>query len=256
MHFPVSIPIGPYQVNAHWLFEALAYFIGFRAYLTLRRRRGDVVAEDTRWSVIAAAAVGAAIGSKVLYWLEDPALTIANWRNLEFLMGGKTIVGGLVGGWVAVELAKRMSRVTTATGDLFAIPIALGIAIGRIGCFLEGLPDHTYGGPTSLPWGVDFGDGIRRHPTQIYEIVVMLALIAVIIRLARRPHINGDLFKVFMIAYMSWRFVVGFTQPDPPVLLHLQTLQWTALLVVAYYASAFLRRAPATTLAARVQGAS
>lgn len=254
MHFPVSIPLGPYSVNAHWLFEALAYFVGFRIYLTLRRRRGDIVAEDTRWSVIAAAALGAAFGSKLLYWFEDPALTLAHWHDMQFLMGGKTIVGGLIGGWLAVELAKRLAHVTAATGDLFSIPLAIGIAIGRIGCFLEGLPDHTYGGPTSLPWGVDFGDGIRRHPTQLYEVFVMLVLAFVLVRLARRPHVNGDLFKIFMTVYMSWRFVVGFTQPDPTVLLHLQTLQWAALLVVAYYTSVFLRRIPEPS-AVRIQGA-
>ena len=255
MHFPVYIPLGSFRLNAHWLFEALAYFIGFRIYLSSRRRRGDVVAEDTRWSVIAAAAVGAALGSKLLYWLEDPSLTEANWRNLEFLMGGKTIVGGLIGGWLAVELTKRAAKITTATGDLFAIPLALGIAIGRIGCFLEGLDDHTYGGPTSLPWGVDFGDGIRRHPTQIYEIIVLAILSVFLVWMARRPHLNGDLFKVFMTVYMSWRFAIGFMQPDPPVFLHLQTLQWASLLVVVYYVSIFVGRAPLNS-AVRTQGAS
>jgi prolipoprotein diacylglyceryltransferase len=254
VHFPVYIPLGSFRLNAHWLFEALAYFIGFRIYLNFRRRHGDIVAEDARWSVIAAAAIGAAVGSKVLYWLEDPALSTAHWRDLAFLMGGKTIVGGLIGGWLAVEWVKRLEKVTVATGDLFAIPLALGIAIGRIGCFLEGLDDHTYGGPTSLSWGVDFGDGIRRHPTQIYEIIVLLILTIFLVRLIRRPHVNGDLFKVFMSVYMSWRFAVGFMQPDPPVFLHLQSLQWAALLVVAYYTSIFTRRMSVAAASVRIQG--
>ena len=55
-------------------------------------------------------------------------------------------------------------------------PIAVGLAIGRVGCFLAGLHDDTYGLPTALPWGVDFGDGTPRHPTQLYEIAVVLPL--------------------------------------------------------------------------------
>ena len=170
-------------------------------------------------------------------------------------MGGKTIVGGLIGGWLAVEWAKRLEKVNIATGDLLRrIPLALGIAIGRIGCLLEGLDDHTYGGPTSLPWGVDFGDGIRRHTTQIYEMIVLLILTIFLVRLIRRPHVNGDLFKIFMSVYMSWRFAIGFMQPDPPVFLHLQTLQWAALLVVAYYISIFTRRVSAPAASIGIQG--
>ena len=97
-------------------------------------------------------------------------------------MGGKTIVGALVFGMIAVELMKRYIGLQQSTGDLYAIPLALGIAIGRIGCFLTGLADDTYGVATSLPWGVDFGDGVHRHPTQLYEIAFLLALIPVLFR--------------------------------------------------------------------------
>src|SRR5260221_11390397 len=73
-------------------------------------------------------------------------------------MSGKTIVGALIGGLIAVELAKHILGIKQRTGDLFAVPLCLGIAIGRIGCFLTGLEDHTSGVATSLPWGVNFGD--------------------------------------------------------------------------------------------------
>jgi phosphatidylglycerol:prolipoprotein diacylglycerol transferase len=74
-------------------------------------------------------------------------------------MGGKMIVGALMGGLLAVEWAKRRLGVTVRTGDLFALPLCAGIAIGRVGCFLTGLEDHTVGAHTTLPWGVDVGDG-------------------------------------------------------------------------------------------------
>ncbi len=139
-----------------------------------------------RWAVVAAAVAGAAIGSKLLFWLEDPRLTYHNLHNPAYLIGGKTIVGALIGGLLTVELMKRYIGLRTSTGDLYAIPLAFGIAIGRIGCFLTGLSDNTYGTPTTLPWGINFGDGIPRHPTQLYEVVFLLLLIPILYRVLRR----------------------------------------------------------------------
>lgn len=154
--------MGHYRIHPHIFFETLAYVIAFRVYLSLRRRFGDPIPTPIRWVVIAAAIAGAALGSKLLFWLEDPRLTSHNLDNPAYLMGGKTIVGALIFGLIAVELMKRYIGVHQSTGDLYAIPLALGIAIGRIGCFLTGLSDNTYGTPTNLPWAINFGDGIPR----------------------------------------------------------------------------------------------
>jgi phosphatidylglycerol---prolipoprotein diacylglyceryl transferase len=175
--FPVYIPLGPYRLHPHLFFETLAYLVAFLIYLTLRRRFGDSLAIPIRWAVVAAAVAGAALGSKLLYLLEDPQLTVRSLHNPAYLIGGKTIVGALAGGLISVELIKRYIGLHQSTGDLYAIPLALGIAIGRIGCFLTGLSDNTCGTPTSLPWGINFGDGIPRHPTQLYEIIFLLTLI-------------------------------------------------------------------------------
>jgi phosphatidylglycerol:prolipoprotein diacylglycerol transferase len=175
--FPFYLHLGPYSIHPHLFFETLAYVAAFRVYLTLRRRFGDPIPTPLRWAVIAAAVAGAALGSKLLYLLEDPQLTLHNLHNPGYLIGGKTIVGGLAGGLISVELIKRYIGFHQSTGDLYAIPLALGIAIGRVGCFLTGLSDNTYGTPTRLPWAVNFGDGIPRHPTQLYEIIFLLALI-------------------------------------------------------------------------------
>jgi prolipoprotein diacylglyceryltransferase len=133
--------------------------------------------------VIVAAILGAAIGSKVPGWLEDPT---ALWHGAAaFWPGGKTIVGGLLGGTIAVEWEKRRLGVAVRTGDLFVMPIVVGIAVGRVGCFLGGTNDHTWGTPSGLPWAIDFGDGISRHPTQLYEIVFLVVL-AVVLRHCER----------------------------------------------------------------------
>jgi len=171
----------------------------------------------------------------VLYWFEDPAATLARWRDPVYLLGGKTIVGALIGGLLCVELAKRLAGETRSTGDLFAAPIALGIAVGRIGCFLAGLPDGTYGVATLLPWGVDFGDGIRRHPTQLYESLFALALFFCLVHLLKRPHRNGDVFKVFMLAYFGWRLAIDFLKPEIRVGIF-SGIQWACAAMFLYYA--------------------
>jgi len=219
---------------AHWIFEASAYFLGFRLYLRQRQREGDPLPFDQRMWIIAAAAAGAAIGSKLLFWAVDPVATTQHWHDPVYLMGGKTIVGGLIGGWIAVEWTKRRLGVTRSTGDLLAIPLAVGIAIGRVGCFFAGLGDHTYGLPTNLPWGVDFGDGIRRHPTQLYEILWLGLLVLWLRRFRPRPHREGDLFKGFMVGYMGFRLFADFLKPGVP-LAGLTALQWAALATLFYY---------------------
>lgn len=223
-----------YATEAHFLFETLSYFIGFRVYLWLRKRGADVVTDEHRWWLIAAAIAGAAIGGKILNWFVAPALFFRNWSDPYFLMSGKTVVGGLIGGLFAVELTKRMLGVKRRTGDLFAIPLCAGIAIGRAGCFLAGLQDDAYGVATNLLWGVDFGDGVARHPTQVYEIV-WLGLVALWLwRLSRSQYHEGDLFKTFMVAYFAFRLTVEFIKPGAPIL-GLTAIQWACASMLVYY---------------------
>jgi phosphatidylglycerol---prolipoprotein diacylglyceryl transferase len=233
--FPVLVPLGSLRLHPHTVFDLLAYSIGFRLFLWQRRRLGDTIDTRARWTVVAAAIFGAAIGSKVFFWLEDPVATLAHWNDLAFLLGGKTVVGGLIGGLIGVELEKRWAGLTRRTGDLFAMPLAAGIAIGRIGCFLSGLPDGTYGTPSTLPWAVNFGDGIPRHPTQLYESAVMAAVAVILGRLTWRPHREGDVFKLFMVTYFALRVVVDAIKPEVRILLGLSSLQWASVAVLIYY---------------------
>jgi prolipoprotein diacylglyceryltransferase len=211
----------------HPLFEALAYAAGYALYKWLRTREGDALSDERRWLIIAATALGALAGSRILGLLEQAPRIGFHWRSL-LLPGGKTIVGGLLGGWLAVETAKPLLGIRSRTGDLFAIPLCIGIAIGRVGCFLAGLADDTYGKPTSLPWAVDFGDGIPRHPTQLYENVFLMLLAAVLWRLSRRPHANGALFRVFMGSYLTWRLLIDFIKPQPLVG-GMDVIQWACV---------------------------
>lgn len=248
--FPVFLTFGSVRLHPHVVFETLAYTMGYLVFRALRARQGDIVAPNDRWSVIAAAAVGGLLGSKLLFALENPTWTLS--APIGTVLGGKTIVGGLVGGLIVVEWVKRRAGVTVATGDLFAIPLSVGIAIGRIGCFLTGLSDGTAGTSTTMPWGVDFGDGISRHPTQLYEIAFLLILSAVLWYLQGRAK-QGDIFKLFMVSYLAFRLLIDILKPDVRLGLGLSAIQWTCLLTLAYYARHFARRIRADQLT--VEGA-
>jgi phosphatidylglycerol---prolipoprotein diacylglyceryl transferase len=239
MQFPFHLDLFGYRLHPHPTFEALAYAVGLYLILKLRARRGDRIPNDTRWWVIAAAMVGGALGSKALYWFEDPTALRAHWTDLAFLMSGKTIVGGLLGGLIGVEVVKRLLGEHRSTGDLLAVPLAVGIAIGRIGCFLTGLPDRTYGNRTSLPWGVDFGDGVARHPTQLYEIAFLIGLAAGLARMT--PRREGDLFKMFMIAYLAFRLAIDLLKPEVRIALGLSAIQWACVAGLLYYSRTLLK---------------
>lgn len=228
MPFPVMIPIGPWRVHPHPLLEGLGLFAGARLYFYLRKR--DSAPAEIRWGVLAGAALGAGLGAHLLHALNElPRALSGAWPYRQLLMG-KTIVGAILGGWVGVELAKRLLGEKKSTGDLFVAPLLLGIAIGRVGCFLTGLSDLTCGLPTRLPWGVDFGDGIPRHPAQLYEIAALALFAAAVPWLRKRLDEPGALFRVFLAFYLLLRIGLDALKPDLPLALHLSGIQWGCVL--------------------------
>jgi prolipoprotein diacylglyceryltransferase len=227
-----AIHIGSVAIPAHFLFESAAYSLGLFLYSRDRRRRGDPIRPD-RNSLIVAAILGAVVGSKILAWLEDPAAILHG--SVPLLPGGKTIAGGLLGGTIAVEWAKHRLGIRTRTGDLFAIPLTIAMAVGRIGCFLGGVEDHTYGIPTHAIWAVDFGDGIPRYPLALFEIVFLLLLAPALFLLRRGGVKDGNLYRAFLISYLVWRFASGFLSPDP-AFAGLNSIQWACGAALAWYA--------------------
>lgn len=230
VHYPVFHP----------LFEALGYLTGYLLYRRNRKRLGDILPINDRWNLLAAAVIGGLIGARTLGLAEESPTRLLHF-HAWITPGGKTIVGGLLGGWAAVELAKRWLQIDSRTGDLLAVPICVGIAIGRIGCFLAGKADDTYGKPTSLPWGVNFGDGIPRHPTQIYELIFLLLLAWWLHRRSLHPHPSGQLFRIFMAAYLAWRFLIDFLKPQP-LIAGMNMIQWVCLIGLLVMLWNYLRR--------------
>jgi prolipoprotein diacylglyceryltransferase len=249
MTFPVYFPILGFRIHPHPVMEVLAYSGAFQLYVWRRKRwpRTDVPLEQNLWLIVGAI-FGALAGSKLLAWIES-------WPDYHralletgpaALAGGKTIVGGLLGGWAGVEIAKKILGIRHSTGDAFVFPLILGMAVGRVGCFLTGLSDHTYGNHTSLPWAVDFGDG-PRHPTQLYDIVFLAMLALVLSVRMRRPFENGRIFRLFMLGYCAYRFGVEFLKPTHRPYAGMSAIQLACVGGVVACVVSILRRPSAPT---------
>lgn len=226
----------------HPVFEAIAYFVAGVLYRSLRKRQGDSLQDSTRMTIIVAAIIGAAVGSKLLHHFASPSEFMAQLEKsgpeiAAYLMGGKTIVGALLGGWISVEWMKRRAHIQSRTGDLFALPLICGMAIGRLGCLFAGPMDDTLGVATTGFFGSDFGDGILRHPTPLYEIFFLLILGATLLMRQRafaaaRPWQwcarTGDGFRLFLFSYLLFRLWIDFLKPYE-VVFGLRIIQWACL---------------------------
>src|SRR5260221_2091557 len=156
-------------------------------------------------------------------------------------MGNKTIVGGMLGGLIGVELIKKKIGVTVSSGDLMVYPLILAMIIGRTGCFLAGLEDGTYGIASNLPWAIDFGDGVRRHPTNLYEIVFWIMLWLVLKVTERHfEFTDGSKFKIFLFSYLIFRFLDEFIKPDYFFSFGLSVIQLVCIGGILYYYKVFL----------------
>lgn len=236
MTFPVTWNVFGWEIAAHPVLETVAYLAGSQLFLWQRRRLAakgalpKLAPESAAWLVFAMLA-GAGVGAVGLDWVEHlpQRATLNPGGGPLGWIAGKTIVGGILGGWVGIEIAKKVLRISFSTGDLFVLPLAAGIAIGRIGCFLMGLEDGTYGIASNLPWAVDFGDGVARHPTQLYEMVFVVAIALVLHRAHRSMRGDGREFRAFVGTYLVFRVAIEFIKPVAPLALGLSAIQWASL---------------------------
>jgi phosphatidylglycerol---prolipoprotein diacylglyceryl transferase len=238
MAFPIYLQLGDLRIHPHPLWEGLGYFVAFR--LSRQRFRHSTVPWAERGVIIAGGLIGGVLGAKALAILQNVNL----WGTVPwymFVMGGKTIVGALLGATWGVEVSKKIVGVEVSTGDAFAYPLLVGTAIGRVGCFLTGLSDDTGGLPTSWPWGVDFGDGIPRHPTQLYEILFLVLLGLWLRRRARLPMEAGDLFRFYSIGYLAFRWAIDFIKPGFHIVLGMTAIQLACIFGLLYYQKAWKR---------------
>lgn len=242
MPFPLELGIGHARVSAHLVLETLAFMIGFRYFLFLRKRGQDNLPEDHRIQLFIAATFGAFLGSRVLGSLEDPGGLFRSDHPFLYFYAHKTIVGGLLGGLLFVEVTKKILGITKSSGDLMTFPLILAMIIGRIGCFTSGVYEDTYGLETRFFTGMDLGDGKLRHPVSLYEILFLLLLwVALRLWQKRATFQDGMLFQVFMTAYLLFRFGVEFLKPRVIWVAGLDTLQVCCLTGLLYYRRTLFR---------------
>jgi len=188
-----------------------------------------------RLGIALGAFCGGMIAAKLPFVLLD-------WEGLlsgrAWFDSGKTLLLGLVGGYFGVEAAKWALDIRVKTGDSLAAPVAAAIAVGRLACFSAGC---CYGTPTELPWGVDFGDGIRRHPTQLYEFLFHASFAVLLLWLQARGLFRRQLVKLYIMGYLGYRFFTEFIRPEPRLWLDLTAYQWGALCLLPVFVLLWLR---------------
>ena len=222
MEISHSVPEGwglcPSWLPIYPLCMVLAFAAGFGIYRY--NTRGCERNSEHLFPILLAAFFGGLIGAKLPVIL----MNLRHGISWETLLAGRTIVGGLVGGTLGVLFVKRRLGIRERYGNLLAPPIALGMAVGRIGCLLHGC---CFGNPTTLPWGIDFGDGIARHPAQAYEMLFCLVAFGLLQR-ARNNAPPGSLLTRFFLAYFVFRFLEEFLRPHP-IYFGLTPFQWICM---------------------------
>lgn len=223
--YPVLFRQGPFVLYTHDFFTTLGLLAGLALYYHELRRRGMLSLPIVLISL--AAIVGGGIGAR----------TITAWEHLDYYRNsggvplsyliahsGKSIIGGIAGGYLTIVVGKRLLKYRRSTGDCYAAAIPLALAIGRVGCLLSELPLGT---PTTLPWGVRVGEaaaarfavcpGCDRpmHPSMVYEIIFHLLAIVVIWRYRRLVPVRGDTLKLYLLASAVFRFLVEFVRANP-----------------------------------------
>ncbi len=216
-------------MTAGFIFTALAYAVGALVfYLAARERRA---ATEGIGYVAAAGLVGGILGAKLTEW------SIAHWTSLaaqpaallDPRLGGRTLIGGLLVGWAAVELAKWRLGIRRSTGDLFALALPAGEAVGRIGCFFNGC---CYGVAAAPGWLTVHQHGAWRHPAQLYAAVVALLIFVTLLALRRRVAGEGTLFRVYLVLFGASRFALEFLRERTLAYAGLSLAQWVCLELV------------------------
>lgn len=217
-------------MTLHALFDLAAWAVSLTALFLLRRTwfRDRAVAGNLRLGYLVAILFGAGVGAWVLGTLNLRLSGIGGY--------GRSIEGAVFGAILAIELYKRANDIVARTGAIYALPMALGIAVGRIGCLLSGLEDNTHGVPTGQSWGWDFGDGVPRHPVELYESLAMagfaLVYVGMVASGSRRWKRNGFYYAVGF--YAAQRFVLEYWKPYSDAVPGLTVFQILSLVLFCY----------------------
>lgn len=232
-----SLEIGPWSVPAYGLFVLLGFAVAYGVRRSEIRRLGYDHHPGHVW-VGVGGLIGAVVGSKLGLVLFEPLSELGRvlWSALSFDFTGKTVIGGIAGGYAGVEVAKRWVGIRWSTGDAYALALPLGQAIGRLGCVFHGC---CYGTPWNGPWSVYVHDQWR-HPTPLYEVGLDFVLAGLVFALRDRVGPAGQLFRLYLIGYAAIRFALDPLRADGAVLWGpLSGVQWATLLAMTTFTPIF-----------------
>jgi phosphatidylglycerol:prolipoprotein diacylglycerol transferase len=230
-----------------WVYPALMGLAIATGLVVSRRTQSRLpLSVGERLGIALGAFCGGMIGAKLPFALMDVDGLL---RGTVWLENGKTLMFGLVGGYLGVEVAKWAMHVTVKTGDSLAVPVAAAVGVGRFACLAAGCCSGT---PTSLPWGCRFrlsGDDLPRHPTQVYEAAFHITMAFVLAALRRRGLFPGQLVKLYILTYLGYRFLTEFIRPEPRLAGGLTVYQYGALVLAPVFAFLWWRDARAARAA-------
>lgn len=241
----------------HDLWVALGVTVALGVFVYEKRRRG--LTDERLWVVLGFAVGWGAVAARLGTWfggaVDGPRAGLVE----QFLYGNRSILGGLLGAYAGALVAKRLTGYTESTGALFTPAVAIGMAVGRVGCLLTEPP----GTATGMPWGVVLPTGsaaalgvpagVPLHPSYAYEVAFHLVAFAVV-WWARDRVGASDLFVLWVGAYATFRFGVEFVRVGDRLALGLTGAQ-LLLLMTAPWLVWRLRQAHARRHAARPKAA-
>lgn len=220
--------LGPYALSTYSLLFLCAYIVG--GAITYYEARRQHRATEAILRVSLGALAGGMIGAKLsMIVFLGPATFI---KDLPYLWySGQAWTGAFFCGYLGVIIVKRWNHINYSTGDIFALALPLAQAIGRLGNLMGGDP---FGLPSNLPWAVT-QYGVRRQPSALYELILDLILFFIIWRLRDKMPQPGDLFRLYVVGYCSFRFLVDFTRADPHVFLGFTLVQVLYSITIVWF---------------------
>jgi phosphatidylglycerol---prolipoprotein diacylglyceryl transferase len=252
--FPEVFRIGGFFLPTYGLLVALAFLVALAVIGKLARGAG--LDHEAVLNLGIYCALAGIVGAKLMMFLIDVPYYLsrpAEIFSLSTLQAGGVFYGGLILALVVAFVYMRRKQLPPLkTADVFAPGIALGHAIGRLGCFSAGC---CWGVETHLPWAVTFTNpqsnrlvgvplGIPLHPTQLYEAVAELVIFAILLWRIRRPHHAGAIISLYVVLYGAVRFAVEFVRAHEqanPFGGPFDTSQWISLALIIAGAAYMVR---------------
>jgi phosphatidylglycerol:prolipoprotein diacylglycerol transferase len=258
---PIVLRLGPFAIYSYGLMMGLGIIAAGVACTSEFKRRGY----KGEWAstLVAWSAISGVVGSRIYDIIDNWPHYAANPLDMIFSSAGFVWYGGLMGGAIASYFVARYYRIPWLVLTDMAVPgLAIGHAIGRIGCLLSG--DGDWGTVSDLPWAMAYPNaivgwngqtvlkldshnhlvsafypGVRVHPAPVYETILYTGVFLVLWSLRKKPHVDGQIVYLYLILAGACRFLVEFVRVNPRVLWGLSEAQLIALVMVAIGVTAY-----------------